>query len=135
MTDERLATLMVKTVDGVCTPAEKEELMSYVADHPELAAELEDQLAAKTLTDGWLERLQGDLEPKRDPVSGAAAWMVAAGVALLSCWGLVEVLVASDVPMAIRTGSALTLAGSVLLVGNLVRKRVTEKDPYDEVVR
>ncbi len=135
MTEERRATLMVKTVDGVCTPAEKEELMAHLVDHPDLAAELEDQLAAKALTDGWLDRLRGDLEPRRDPVSTAAGWMVAAGVALLSAWGFVELLVAPDVPVAIRLGSALTLAGSALLILNVARKRLSAQDPYDEVVR
>lgn len=135
MTEERLATLMVKTVDGVSTPAEKEELMAWLVDHPELAAELEDQLAAKALTDGWLERLRADLEPRRDPVSAGAGWMIAAGLALLICWGLVEAMMASDVPIIIRTGSALTLAGSLLLAGHLVRKRIGTQDPYDEVVR
>ena len=40
LSEERLAELMVKVVDEVASPAEREELMSYLVSHPEERAEL-----------------------------------------------------------------------------------------------
>ena len=61
MNEERLAELLVKTTDGVASPAEREELMRHAVDHPEIQRELEAHLALKAVTDGWVARLAADL--------------------------------------------------------------------------
>ena len=61
MTEEQLAELMVKAVDGIATPAEKEELMSHIADKPDLYREYESQASLKAVTDGWVQRLELDV--------------------------------------------------------------------------
>ena len=136
MTDERLAALMVKRVDGVATPAECEELMAHLVDHPELHAELEDQLTLKALTDGWLPRLEGDLashEPALAATLGAA--LLLGGLALLLGFGVAEVRLDPPAPAAVKGGLTLVSAGSLLLLFHLVRARILARDPYDEVVR
>ena len=136
MTEERLATLMVKLVDGVATPAEKEELMAHVVDHPELHAELEDQLTLKALTDGWLERLDGDQRSQKPALAttlGTA--LLLGGLALMMGFGVAEVLLDPTAPAAIKGGLTLASAGSLLLLFHLVRARILARDPYDEVIR
>ena len=80
LSEDRLAELMVKVVDEVASPAEREELMSYLVAHPEDRAELDAQRALRAVTRGWGARLEADL--RAHPTS---SWQLTAqrvGVAL-----------------------------------------------------
>ena len=46
MNNERYELLMVKVADETATPAEREALMSWLAEHPEQRKELEETLFA-----------------------------------------------------------------------------------------
>ena len=61
LTEVEMEALMVAVVDGVASPTQRERLSTYLRDHPELARELEDHMALKALTDGWVSRLEVDL--------------------------------------------------------------------------
>ncbi len=144
MNTERLEELMVKTVDGVATPAEKEELMSHVIDNPELRAELEAQQALKAVTDGWMSRLQADLaadrdrtSPARKGVRGIGVMLLLVGLAILTAWAPVELLLDETVPLWVKAGTGLGSAGALLLLFHVIQTRFFggDNDPYDEVIR
>jgi ferric-dicitrate binding protein FerR (iron transport regulator) len=144
MNTERLEELMVKTVDGVATPAEKEELMSHVVDNPELRAELEAQQALKAVTDGWMSRLQADLAADRDRTSptrrgvrGIGVTLLLVGLAILTAWAPVEMLLDESVPLWVKVGTGLASAGGLLLLFHVIQTRLFggDNDPYDEVIR
>ena len=73
LSEERLAELMVKVVDEVASPAEREELMSYLVSHPEERAELDAQRAIRAVTRGWGARLEADLRARQ-----ASSWQLTA---------------------------------------------------------
>lgn len=144
MTEERLFELMVTVVDGVASPAEREELMAHIADKPELRREFEAHQALKAVTDGWVERLELDLVEDEMREQGTNQWLNGLGIALflgsialLSGWGLVAGVVDDSAPMVVRLslgglGASLVL----LLVGGLRwRLRVAGSDRYSEVIR
>lgn len=144
MNSERYEELMVKVVDETATPAEKEELMSYIADKPELRRELESHRALHAVAGGWAARLEADLleaKTRAEPVArvervlGVALFLI--GYLLLCGWGLVEVVLASDVPLAIRAGTAAFGAGTLILLIHVVRTRLRHRksDPYEKVIR
>ncbi len=144
MKAERFEELMVKVVDGVASPAEREELMSHVIEHPELRAELEAQQALKAVTDGWMSRLQADLaadhdrtSPARRGVRGVGVSLLLVGLAILTAWAPVELLLDETVPLWVKAGTGLCSAGALLLLFHVVQTRFLsgDKDPYDEVIR
>lgn len=147
MTDmhtERLEELMVKVVDGVASPAEREELMTHVIDKPALRAELEGQQALKASTDGWMRRLEADLAADRDRtaparrgIRGLGVGLLLVGLAILTAWAPIEMLFADDVPPWVKAGTVLTGAGTVLLLCHVIYTRFLggDTDPYDEVIR
>jgi hypothetical protein len=144
MTEERLAELMVKAVDGIATPLEKDELMSHIADKPELYREYETQASLKVVTDGWVQRLELDaVEDAHEGQElsklerGFGASLLLIGIGLL-CGGTVyEVLMDPEAPMLIKAGISLLSAGTLILIGSVIRwKYFTSKaDRYTEVVR
>ena len=142
MTEDRLAELMVKVVDETATPAEKEELMAHVVDHPELRAELDAHLALRAVSTGWAERVQADLALHRHEARPAVRGIRIAGIALLAAglgvlggWGLTELLLDPDAPLWVKLGIGASCAGGTLLVASLVAQRLSLSDPYSEVIR
>ena len=141
MTEDRLAELMVKAVDGVATPAEREEMMAVVTRSPELSAELAAQRAVKAATDGWARRLEEDVRADQRE-RGAHQWLAGLGVALLlvstvvlTVGGLVEVVI-DDAPLWVKLGFGGTVASVAMLVAWALWSRLRRgKDPYGEVVR
>lgn len=144
MNEERLEALMVKVVDGVATPAEREELMAYLAHEPALRRELDAHLALKSVTDGWVKRLELDLAEdahrkslgfRLESAIGVSLFVV--GLGLLTGWGFVELTLDETVPVAIRVGAGAMLAGSVVLLVAVIRWRLKmlPKDHYTEVIR
>ncbi|MCO4773701.1 MAG: hypothetical protein KDA24_26960 [Deltaproteobacteria bacterium] len=142
--EDRLAELMVKVVDRVATPAEREELMTLVVHDPELQQELDSQLAFKAVTDGWMSRLEADLAVDRGRASGVqnverglGIALFAFGIAVLWGWGVVEAAMDPSAPLPLRIGMAAFGAGSLLLLIHVVRTRwfAGDRDPYSEVIR
>ncbi len=144
MTDERFEELMVKTADGVATRAEREELMTWVADKPELRIELEEHQALGAVTDGWMARLEADLAADRERQSRSGRFESGLGVALLLA-GFAVLIVAGPIlaiadpalPIPTRVGMGLALTGSLLLLLHVIRSRLrtARHDPYKEVIR
>lgn len=144
MTDERLAELMVTVVDGVASPADREELMAYLADKPDLRKQLEAHRALKALTDGWVQRLELDLVQDRLATESRASGVMAAGaglyllsVVLLIASGLLVGVLDPEAPMGIRLGLAgMALSMVVLFFGGLRWWSATRPvDRYREVIR
>jgi hypothetical protein len=144
MNQERYEILMVKVVDGVATPAEREELMGWVLDKPELRKELESQQAVKAVTDGWVERLMLDIAedrvqrgaPHRLGV-GLGLGVLLSSVLLLTGWGLSAIFLDPEVPLAVQLGVAGCSIGFFVLLGVVIRWRlITRKtDQYEDVIR
>ncbi len=144
MKQERYETLMVKVVDGVATPAEREELMAWVVDKPELRAELDSHLAVKAVTDGWVGRLMLDLAEDRvreDPGHklgvGLGLGILFTSVLLLGGWGLGALFLDPEVPLGMQLGVAGCTIGFFVLLGVVIRWRLlTHKDDqYKDVIR
>jgi len=136
--------LMVKVTDATASPAEREELMTWLADKPELRLELEQHQALKAVTDGWVARLEADLFEDRHREASSTRWLNAVGVglvliglALMMGFVLVEALTDPMAPMAIKLGLGGMAAGSTILLGAVVRWRLQarKKDRYSEVIR
>ncbi len=144
MTRERFEELAVKVVDEVATPAEREELMAWVVEHPDSRRELEAHRALKAATDGWVARLTHDLVHDRhearastgaERVTGVALFVI--GTAVLLAGGAVELFVDPEVPLWARIGVGGLVGGSLLLLISAVRWRLAthRDDPYREVIR
>ena len=144
MTDERRAELMVMVVDDVATPAEREELMRLAVSDPSVRRELDQHLALKATTDGWVARLQVDLAEDRqqgDPVTrGTLALglvLLLGATAVLIGGGLTELVLDDSAPLWLKAGlGTLTGSGLLLLIGVVRWRLVTRaEDSYTEVVR
>jgi anti-sigma factor RsiW len=144
MSEERLEALMVAVVDGVATPAEREALMRYLKDRPELAKELEEHMSIKAITDGWVRRLEADLvedaqrtAPGNRGLLAAGTLLVVAGMAVLTGFGLAEVMMDAEAPTWIKVGFSLGTGGTLLLLLSVLRWKLAtmKSDPYQEVIR
>jgi hypothetical protein len=135
---------MVKTVDGVASPFEKEELMSHIASKPELYREYETQASLKAVTDGWVQRLEIDaaessheeqMITKLERGIGASLFII--GIGLLGGSLVYEVVLDPEAPLMIKAGISLLATGTTILMGAAIRwKFQTYKaDHYTEIVR
>lgn len=136
--------LMVKVTDTTATPAEREELMTWLADKPDLRLELEQHQALKAVTDGWVARLEADLFEDRHREASSTRWLNAVGVglvliglALMMGFAVVHTLTDPTAPLAIQLGMAGMTAGSAILLVAVIRWRLQarNKDRYSEVIR
>ena len=118
--------------------------MALAVADPALRRELEEQQAVKAVTDGWMRRLDADLQADRDRSSpvrrgerGLGVVLVVLGLCVLWGWGWVQVLLDASAPAPVRGGLGLLSAGVLLLLIHVVRTRFFsgDKDPYDEVIR
>ena len=142
MNESHYEALMVKVVDDVASPAEREELMQHLVAHPELRQELEAQQALKALTDGWVARLEHDLhldQQQANPVWRAAVmvgWMLLLGsTAALTFGTLYELWLDPEAPMWLTGSLALGVGGTVVLLVAAIWTRMRTHDPYSEVIR
>lgn len=144
MTDERYEELMVRVVDRVATAAEKEELMTHLAKHPDRRKELEAQQALKALTDGWVERLEHDLALDAHEGStgyrleSAIGWMLLLGASIAVTVGTAwELWIDPEAPLWLQIGLSLGAGGTVVLLASAIRWRMktAAKDPYSKVIR
>lgn len=144
MKQERYETLMVKVVDGVATPAEREELMAWVVDKPELRRELESHQVVKAVTDGWVERLMVDIA--EDGVqrgvtnklgAGIGLGVLLTGILLLTGWGVAQLFLDPEVPIVVQLGVAGSCFGFLVLLGVVIRGRLitAKSDKYKDVIR
>ena len=142
MTDEALEILMVKVADGEATEDERDVLMAYLATRPELARELQMHKELNSITEGWVSRLEQDLrddELRRSLLpriwSTIGVTLVVVGMAVLTGGGVVELMLDPGAPWWVRLGMGGLAGGSVMLLAGLVARRVSQRDPYSEVVR
>lgn len=143
MSEDRLAELMVKHVDGLATPAEVAELQAAAAADPELAAELAAHRSLKQVTDGWVDRLVRDADEDgwtTSPVTrserGLGLLLIVGGYVLLAGFGLWELWLDPEAPLWVKAGTSMIAAGFAVMLASVVRwKWATRDDPYDEVVR
>ena len=148
MDPNEVETLMVKIVDNTASPQERDRLMSYLQDHPERGKELDQHLALKAVTDGWVERFEADLIAdgfRRHPftrfelVFGLVFSIL--GILLMSVGGLahgvIEMLNDPAVPVWFKAGSIMSLIGFTILCFSVIRWRITsfKRDPYKEIIR
>ena len=134
MTDDRYEVLVVRVVDGVASPAERQELMAWVADKPALQAELQEHLGLNAVTADWLARVQ--LDAVQDAYDARAAPRLVTGLGL----GLLALGYAArdpEVPLWVLGGTAASLLGVALLLGAAIvrRLRTAPHDRYTEVIR
>lgn len=142
MTQERLERLMVAVVDGVATPKEQAELSAHIKTRPELAEELESHMSVKSMTDGWVSRLDLDLAEDRHRAGARldarlGVSLLLAGLAVMMGFGVVEAMLEPEAPMWLRLGMGLSLGGSLLLLVAVIRWRLAtwKSDAYKEIVR
>lgn len=142
MTDERLAELMVKVADGLADAAEQTELDAHLADHPALREELAMHEKLNAITDGWVHRLRHDLrdDAARHRVGprlwvGLGATLLLLGLGILTGGGVVELLLDPEAPDWVKVGTGAVAAGSVMLLAAVGWRRLTRRDPYQEVIR
>lgn len=144
MNEARLEELMVKTTDGVASPAEREELMQYIVDKPELRRELEAHQAIKAVTDGWVDRLELDLVEDQMREQGHNRWINGLGLtlfvlstAVLTGWGFGAGIMDDSAPLVVRISLGAMAASLVLLLAGGLRWRmaVAKSDKYTEVIR
>ena len=144
MNQERYETLMVTVVDGTASPADREELMRHLVDHPDKRRELESHQALRALTDGWVARLEYDLAldaHTQSPLTTTESWLglallLAATGALLGGAGW-EIWLDPETPGWLKLALSLGTGGSLVLLASAVRWRwqTAKSDPYKEIVR
>ena len=143
LTEVEMEALMVAVVDGVASPTQRERLSTYLRDHPELARELEDHMALKALTDGWVSRLEVDLietrhqeQPLTRREAGIAGVLFVTGLSVLTGFGAAELLV-SEAPLWVRAGYGMMAAGGLVAALSVLRWKLKtwNRDPYTEVIR
>ncbi len=142
MTEERLATLMVKVTDETAIPREREELMDHIANRPELLSQLDEHRALRAISEGWVRRLRLDLaEDRPAPAQRGALAVGAAGLLggslLIGGWGMAEAMQDPSAPLVVRVGLIAVAVGTLLLLGGaaLWKVRTARDDDYTEVVR
>lgn len=144
MTDERLATLMVRAADGLATQAEQRELDAHLRQHPELAQELEAHMQIKAVTDQWVQRLDVDLAQDQharkistqlEARVGLALLFV--GIGVLGGFGLSELFLDPEAPLWVKIGLGSVLSGTLVLLISVIRARLaaSKHDAYTEVIR
>ena len=144
MTDERLATLMVRVADGLATPAERRELDSHLRQHPNLSQELEAHMQIKAVTDQWVSRLDVDLAGDKHQAKASTQLearlglaLLFVGVGILGGFGLAELMLDAEAPLWARLGTGATLGGLLVLLLSVIRARLAtiKHDAYTEVIR
>lgn len=142
--DEKTEILMVKVTDNTATAAEREALMDWLQDKPELARNLAQHQALKALTDGWVERLEVDLQADRHAQAPSTRWIHRAGftfllLGILSIYGQIlwDSLMTPAVPTLVRLGLIGTLLGALILLASLIFSQLRNRktDRYKEVIR
>ena len=139
--DAHYEMLMVKVTDHTATPAEREELMSWLTDKPEIRLELEKHQALKAVTDGWMSRLDADLFEDRHREAASTklfntlvVCLILGGVLTMLGFTIFHTLTDPNAPLAIQIGLG---AGTTILLFAVIRWRLqaNKTDRYTEVIR
>ncbi len=136
--------LWVKSVDGLATAQEQDELQTFLNAHPQLRQELQMDLQIKASTDALTRRILADADIEAPRAGRGARWVRGAGfgavlLGALTVIGFAGYLVFTDpeIPEVLRWGLA-SLAGGVGLLFAYelkVRIRASGRDPYQELDR
>lgn len=146
---DRAHALMMSSLDGESTAAEREELNGLLARDPGLAAEWKRLRRVKEVTATMTLRQPGNEVWDRFRISvmhraerGVAWVLIAAGALILGIWGLWEwletLLADTGVPAVVKVGVVALLVGGLVLLVSVVRERffLHRRDPYSrEVIR
>ena len=144
MTEEKIEALMVKVADELASDAERQELMAFLADRPELMKELEAHQALRAVSSGWVDRLNQDLIAASGSASmsqgygySLGAILFFGGIVVLMLGGVAEFWADPEVPLWAQVGvSALGLGSLILFVRAVYIRSIHYKhDPYTEVQR
>ena len=144
MTPPKIEALMVKVTDDTASPAEREELMAYLVDHPKLRGELEAHQALLAVTQGWVQRLNADLaednvaaQPMSFWTQRLALFCIVTGMMGLIGFGIHQAWTDPELPTWLVIAMGLFWTGTALfLLSTLNWKLKTRKhDPYQEVIR
>ena len=144
MTEARIEELMVKVTDETASFSEREELMTYLLDHPELRRELETHQALLAVTQGWVHRLNADLAEDRIATQPVSVWtqrlaLFSMVIGTLGIFGfsIHQALTAPELPVWMKIALGLFWAGSALFFISALRWKLTTRkhDPYQEVIR
>lgn len=142
MNNDRFEALMVKVTDDTASPAEREELMSWLKENPEQQQELDAHMALNALTRGWVDRLEHDLQldahlsTPGGKVERRLGWMLLlAALGVLAGGTLYEIWLDPEAPRWIQISFSLGAAGSLVLLYSAFRWRSADADPYSEITR
>lgn len=142
MNNERYELLMVKVADETATPAEREALMSWLAEHPEQRKELEAHLALNALTRGWVDRLDHDLkldshlsEPSGQVQRRLGLTLLLLSMVVLGGGSVIELWLDPDAPLWVSLSFTLGAVGSAILLFYALHWRRADADPYSEITR
>jgi hypothetical protein len=118
--------------------------MDWLKDKPEMARELQRHQALKALTDGWVQRLEGDLRADHRAQAPSTRWIHRAGftfllLGILSMYGhiLWDAFMAPALPTMVRLGLGGTLMGALILLASVMSTQLKNRktDRYKEVIR
>lgn len=144
----RDAERLMAALDGEISERERAELERALRDDPELRAEWERLRRVKEVT----ETMELD-EPPRETwdrywtgvyrrIERGLGWVLASvGAIVLLTWGawrwIEGLLAARDLPLLVKGGALLLVAGAVILFVSVLREKlyVRRDDPYRDVIR
>ena len=144
---DRARALMMAALDNECSDDERRELEAHIDGRPELKAEWSRLKRVKEVTMNMeVARLPEEVwDHYRRSIlhrgeRGVAWTLIVAGAATLGAWAVwhwLEAWLAMDLPAAVKVGSAVLIAGAVLLLVSIVRERwhLRHCDPYSKEIQ
>jgi len=135
---------MMRVIDHQASAEHRQALDTHLQSCQSCAAEFADFRHTKDVTDRMRSSMEFDaiLDAIESGVLArvqrSLAWLLSgAGLMLIVCWSLVDVLLDESVPMAIRIGISMLGTGSLLFIIETVRwrRRTAPHDPYRSVIR
>jgi anti-sigma factor RsiW len=144
---DRARALMMAALDNECSETERRELEGHIDRQPELEAEWSRLKRVKEVTmNVAVARLPEEVwDHYRRSIlhrgeRGVAWILIVAGAVTLGAWALwhwLEAWLATDLPVAVKAGSAALLAGAALLLMSSVRERwhLRHRDPYSKEIQ
>ena len=145
---ERCRSLMMSAVDGVITPAEKEELMILFRKYPEMNQEFQEFNNLKEVMNKVaLQKPKDDLwrtywfSVYHRLERGLAWFLFAIGTGIMLAYGLLQVVLEiwgdTEIPMIIKIGIFSAILGVVVLLISVLREKLfmRKNERYKEIRR
>jgi anti-sigma factor RsiW len=137
---ERYETLLMRAVDDVLSDEESAELDEHMTTCASCIEELADFRRIKETTNAMTQRILQDAKLQPPHESGATEavislsflMLLAAALLLLGFAGY-TFTIDTEAPMIVKVGAGLAAAGSLLLLGYVLRSRTRGNDPYKEI--